>query len=220
LTVINKRKLKPLNLPMVKNIYTILEEELDQEKRTRIVKVICNHCNTKHILNYYNIDNKFQHGCLKCAVTKAAEIKNNDQEIMNKRKINNRLKSVYNNMKIRCNNPNSKDYKNYGGRGIKICEEWNNMKSFRSWALNNGYKKGLEIDRENNNKGYSPDNCRWVIKKINSRNTRQVKLNEELVKEIKYGKYKNMKPSEISKEININPTTIYNVLSGKSWIDI
>lgn len=78
------------------------------------------------------------------------------------------LQRKFYDMKKRCHNPNHKDYMNYGGRGIKICDEWlQNPIKFETWALNNGYKEGLEIDRIDNDKGYSPDNCRWVTRKFN-----------------------------------------------------
>ena len=78
---------------------------------------------------------------------------------------------VWSRMKSRCFNPNEKEYKNYGGRGISICDEWkNDYTSFRNWAKSNGYKHGLEIDRIDNNQGYCPDNCRWVTTKENCRN--------------------------------------------------
>jgi hypothetical protein len=70
---------------------------------------------------------------------------------------------VWTGIKTRCNNPNSKDYKNYGGRGIKVCSEWeNDPAAFAEWALSHGYKKGLQIDRIDNDKGYSPDNCQFI----------------------------------------------------------
>lgn len=63
----------------------------------------------------------------------------------------------------RCENESSSNFEYYGGRGINLCEEWRNSpKSFCEWALSNGYKKGLEIDRKNVNKGYNPDNCHFV----------------------------------------------------------
>ena len=76
-------------------------------------------------------------------------------------------------IKKRCYNKKDKDYKNYGGRGIKICDEWlNDYTKFHEWALNSGYKKGLTIDRINNNGNYEPNNCRWITNKEQQRNTR------------------------------------------------
>lgn len=72
----------------------------------------------------------------------------------------------------RCYRPDHEAYKYYGGRGIKVCESWKNIKNFAEWAYDNGYEKGLEIDRINTNKGYNPGNCRFVTRKQNMRNTR------------------------------------------------
>jgi hypothetical protein len=76
-------------------------------------------------------------------------------------------------MRERCNNPNHKHYKHYGGRGIKVCEEWNNsFHSFLFWSNNNGYAEGLSIDRKDNDGNYEPDNCRWANAKTQNRNSR------------------------------------------------
>ena len=83
------------------------------------------------------------------------------------------LYTVWCSMKQRCYNKNSRPYKNYGGRGIKICKEWqDNPGKFIKWSLDNGWKEGLEIDRENNNKNYSPKNCRFVTHSKNQSNKR------------------------------------------------
>lgn len=83
---------------------------------------------------------------------------------------------VWASMKRRCYNPNSKDYKNYGGRGIILCPEWKeNFTLFRDWAIKNGYKQGLQIDRKDTNGNYEPSNCRWVTQIENENNRRYTK---------------------------------------------
>lgn len=83
------------------------------------------------------------------------------------------LNIIWCGMKERCNNPNSENYKWYGGRGIRVCEEWNNnFYSFYTWAINNGWEKGLELDRQDNMKDYCPENCKWVTHKQQCRNRR------------------------------------------------
>lgn len=83
------------------------------------------------------------------------------------------LAHVRNSMYQRCYNPKHHAYKDYGGRGIVICDEWlGSYDKFINWALKNGYKRGLSIDRIDNNQGYSPDNCRFVTMKENARNRR------------------------------------------------
>jgi hypothetical protein len=83
------------------------------------------------------------------------------------------LTAVYSAMKQRCLNPNDKAYPEWGGRGIGICDEWkNDFLNFYNWAINNGYKKGLKLDREDNDGDYNSANCRWVNDFISKQNTR------------------------------------------------
>jgi hypothetical protein len=73
----------------------------------------------------------------------------------------------------RCGNEKSISYKNYGGRGIKVCDEWlNNQEAFFEWAYQNGYKEGLTLDRIDVNGNYEPSNCRWITQKEQCNNTR------------------------------------------------
>ena len=83
------------------------------------------------------------------------------------------IKTVFMGMKQRCYNKNHRAYHHYGGRGISICNKWiDNPESFYAWAYKNGYGKGMSIDRIDNNKSYTPENCRFVPSSKQSRNRR------------------------------------------------
>lgn len=97
----------------------------------------------------------------------------------------------------RCHNPNDKGYSGYGARGITVCDEWRYKKdTFIKWALNNGYAPGLQIDRIDNDKGYYPDNCRFVQPVENSNNKRNT------LKTTLFGKIKSC--YEIAKEYGLS----------------
>lgn len=80
---------------------------------------------------------------------------------------------VWNDMRYRCEKPYHHAYNHYGGRGVKVCKEWHDYINFKNWAIDNGYTKGLTIDRIDVNGNYEPNNCRWIPQAEQVKNTRR-----------------------------------------------
>lgn len=118
--------------------------------------------------------------CLLSGVTKSCGCLQREQlsaRSSKHREFGTRLYNIWDSMRQRCNNPNHKSYYNYGGRGITICEEWENYSNFLQWALSSGYddkapRGKCTLDRIDVNKSYTPSNCRWTNMKTQSNNKR------------------------------------------------
>lgn len=117
---------------------------------------------------------------------------------------NERLYGVWKTMKSRCRNPAVAGYENYGGRGIAVCEEWSaDYSAFRDWALRTGYQEELTLDRRDNEKGYSAENCRWVSRTTQNRNQRPRKDSTTGMRGVK-----RLSSTEFSAVIYLNGTRV------------
>lgn len=126
----------------------------------------CPYCKKHWRVNTASIKNGSSTKCTQCNINKITKDSKANYDT------NGRLYKIFAGMKTRCYNKNRDDYKHYGKKGIKICDEWlSDFMAFYSWALNNGYKDDLTIDRKDVNGDYNSNNCRWVDKKTQSRNT-------------------------------------------------
>lgn len=134
--------------------------------------------------------------------------KNTDQTTHGQSKTH--LYGVWCTMKSRCHNPNSSQYKNYGARGIKVCEEWmHDFSAFQAWAMSNGYAEGLTIDRIDVNGDYSPDNCRWTSMKAQNNNRGNNRL-------FTYkGQIKTL--HELADEYGVKYTTLWMRINRYNW---
>lgn len=125
---------------------------------------------------------------------------------------------IWSGMIQRCTNPKRKEWNNYGGRGIEVCKEWFNFEIF---LKDMGERpKGFDIDRKNNNRNYCKENCRWVSRAINIRNSRRALLSIENVKKIKLKLNKGYTHSTISNMFGVSIGAIADISSGRTWKEV
>jgi len=128
-----------------------------------------------------------------------------------------KLYLVWKGMRMRCRNPKDHHYKNYGGRGIIICPEWDSYMTFHSWAIDNGWTCELEIDRIDNNGNYCPANVRFVSCADNQRNRRDTKLSWEIAAAIRERRKAGVIYRLIAQEFNISIPHAQHVAVGNAW---
>lgn len=135
-------------------------------RRVRYGIYLCPSCNKETTINQYDVRRKRgTKVCYSCS-QKANGTKHGLSS--------SRQHRIWTNIKQRTTNVKNKDYVNYGGRGVKMCDEWfTNFKSFYDWSMDNGYGETLTIDRIDNYKGYEPSNCRWITLEDQQKNKRK-----------------------------------------------
>ena len=183
----------------------------DKNKNSKIyVNCTCICGNSKDVLLYSILGgNTKSCGCYNSRLTK----ERNTKHSLASREKRDRLYNIWLDMRKRCYTQTSKSYVNYGGRGIKVCDEWDDYLSFRSWALNNKYNDKLSLDRINVNGNYEPDNCRWADNYTQARNKRNSHF-------LNYNG-KCLTISEWSRELGISRGTILQRLTkGKPLKDV
>jgi hypothetical protein len=131
------------------------------------------------------------------------------------------LYSVYSSMMTRCYNPNRSAFKYYGGRGIAVCKQWRHKpEAFIEWAMQNGWKPGLTIERKNNDGNYTPSNCVWATIRQQNRNSRNAKLTANDVKYIKTLLANGQLQRDIGHAFGVSQQTVSAIKHGESWLDI
>lgn len=125
----------------------------------------------------------------------------------------------FKNMHSRCKNTNNPEFVRYGARGIKICRRWSGENGFVNFLADMGKRpsKNLSIERRENSKGYTPDNCYWGTTREQGRNKRSVKLTLEQVKTIRALATTKQPLKDIAKQFEIDASHVSRICSNKSW---
>ena len=179
----------------------------------------CGFCGNEFKANTYNINSGHNKSC-GCYHKKIKS-----EGINRKHNLSNtRLYNTWSKLKNRVLNPKDKQYNDYGGRGITICDEWkNDFKSFYDWAMENEYSDKLSIDRIDNDGNYCPENCRWATKTIQSRNQRIRKDNTSGYRGVCYNKGNNKYVAQIkvnnkNKKLGYFQTVIEGAIAYNNYI--
>lgn len=159
--------------------FEVTDVKYDSEQKRQLWTLRCVYCGlVKQTYNGKDYAKGKNHGICKCQHTKKL-YSEKPQKIKKAKMQDHPLYFRWESMKSRCYRKSDKDYPNYGGRGITMCDEWRyDFWVFVDWAMENGYRKELTIDRRDNDKGYSPENCHWITRYEQNQNKRNISLHD------------------------------------------
>lgn len=194
-------------LPEMINGFKIIKDLGRVNGKTRKAIAECKVCQRHYEVQAYYLKDRKHCGCLRPKEMECTY-----------RKSHPRLVTIYKCMRARCYYEKDINYKIYGARGIKVCDEWiNKPDSFCYWALENGYRDNLSIDRINNELNYSPENCQWSDTKKQARNRKGIKLNMQIANNIREDSL-TMTRKEISDKYSIKLAEIGRIIRNERWI--
>ena len=184
-----------------------------------LIEQVCNACRRKLSIEEFNRDKSLRYGrrytCKACARATAKRSR------LRRIKETNGLYGTYYAIKKRCYNKNHKSYQWYGSKGISMCEQWRgDPNKFYEWALSNGYAPGLQVDRVDNSKNYSPENCRFLTSIENSRRSSATKLDKPRVRCIKRMLSRGVRQRRIADIFGLSQSSISLISSGINWRDV
>lgn len=183
---------------LIEDLGMIYPTEKSKQKR-RFGAYKCGFCGTNFKANTYEISIGNTKSC-GCYRKKVSSESNKTHGL-----VGTRLYNIWSQIKDRTLNLKNKNYGDYGGRGITICDEWLDIQNFYTWAMSNGYSDGLSIDRIDNNGNYCPENCRWATQIVQSRNQRIQKNNKSGYRGVSYPKGED----KYRAQITVNNKSIY-----------
>lgn len=191
-------------------IQEIIYKPNKKGKNIKFASALCDCGNTKEV-NFSNLKlGKIKScGCIKVEMLK--------EKLTTHGLTTHPLFKRWKNILTRCYNPKGSQFKDYGGRGIIMCNEWKtNFKSFYDWCINNGYSQELQIDRINNNGNYEPENCRFVTRTENIRNSSHTKLDANQVFHIRI-LCKTFSQKVVREMYNISDSQISKIVLNQVW---
>lgn len=130
-----------------------------------------------------------------------------------------RIYRIYRHMVNRCKNKRVESYPLYGGRGISVCDEWQKFEPFYEWSMKNGYSPELSIDRIDNEKGYSPNNCQWSSSVDQARNKRNTVCSKEIADKVRELRSIGVRNKDVSDLLGLCRTTVSDITHHRTWSD-